>query len=104
MHIDESIPIQLVYHAGASDERIVVSFAQGYRGSADFSEQDAFLKASMKEIGIVIPPAKRQDYPECESSSNQRAIFLENASFGKAFYEIYFVEKMSPDLFSWKKI
>jgi len=104
MHIDESTPIQLVYHAGAPDERVVVRFPQGYGDVAVFGKEDAFLEAAMKQIGIVIPPAKRKGYPECERSPVQRAVFLKNASFGKAFYEIYFVENMDPTRFSWKRI
>ena len=102
--INESIPIKLFYKFETSEERVVVSFPRGYGGRPLFDEKDKYLEEAMKVVGIPIPLQQRDQYPEFSQSPNRQAIYLEDASFGKAFYHIYFPQKMNPVSFTWKKI
>ena len=101
--IDPSIPLHLLYKPQSTDERIVVSFPHGLKDKAVFGAEDFFLEAAMKTTGIPIPTDQRDLYPEFQKNTSRRAIFLDDASFGKAFYDVYFRHNMNPDLFKWKK-
>lgn len=102
--IDPSIPMQLLYKPQSTEERIVVSFPNGLNHKAIFSPEDAFLEAAMKTTGIPIPTQERDRYPEFQKSKFRQAIFLNDLSFGKAFYDVYFLQNMNPDLFKWKTL
>jgi len=101
--INETIPIELVYGQGSSEERIVVQFPNGLKNSPVFGGQDKYLEEAMKTTGIPIPIDKRTTYPEFKNKERQ-SIFLKDSSFGKAFYEIYFPQKMNPNNFQWRKL
>ncbi|NGX54532.1 MAG: hypothetical protein KR126chlam2_00143 [Chlamydiae bacterium] len=98
-NINESAHIQLVYKP---DERVIVKFPEGLRGRAVFATSSTRLKETMDKIGITIPPALIDKYPEL--SQDKRTIYLDEPGFGRAFYEIYFEDTMLKDKFVWEKI
>ena len=102
-NLNPNIPVELVYKKDTPQERVVVRFPEGLARSPQFSNEDRYLKAAMENIGIRIPTDQRQEYPEFEGDKKRQVIFLNDQSFGKAFYEVHFMT-MDPDMFTWRKI
>ncbi|NGX53568.1 MAG: hypothetical protein K1000chlam4_00280 [Chlamydiae bacterium] len=98
-NINNDTPVQLIYKP---DERMIVQFPEGLKGNAVFAESSSRLKDTMDKIGIPIPPAVTEKYPEL--ASGKRHIYLDDPGFGKAFYEIYYQATMLKDKFVWEKI
>jgi hypothetical protein len=97
--IDYNTPIKLVFEP---EHREIVSFPQGLKGKALFFEGGKNFEEAMAELGIIIPVIERGNYPELKDAT-QGAIYLDDISFGIAFYEIYYKE-LDPSKFKWFKI
>lgn len=97
---DETIPIELIYEP---ENRVIVKFPQGLKGKAHFSKDARMFEDAFKELGIPIPIEDRSKYPEL-TKPEIRLIFLDDSSFGKAFYEIYYLQNLDTAKFKWRKI
>ncbi|NNM42916.1 MAG: hypothetical protein HKM07_01050 [Chlamydiae bacterium] len=93
-----TLPCQLI---NIEDQSTVVLFSQGIEGPAKFTEDYSHIEASMKLVGIPIPPHQKQEY---SLSPDRVAIRLDDPLFGKAFFEIHYKNNMNQDVFHWKKV
>jgi hypothetical protein len=100
---DLNQPLQLILNPDQEDRRVIVQFPQGLKGTAVFQDESKYLERSMAELGISVPPSMLEDYPELRETNRQK-IYLEDSSFGKAFYEIYYTMKMDRSHFVWSKM
>ena len=64
-------------------------------GQPSFS--DRFLEAEMKERGIAIPAARKNDF------QGKETICLSDPLFQKAFVEIYVPLSIASPLYQWQK-
>jgi hypothetical protein len=80
--ISYSDPVQLVHKA---DKRVIVKFPQGIaKGIAEFGAESQILAEAMKTTGIRL------------DSNHGKVVYLGDANFGKAFYEVYFKHAFKP--------
>lgn len=101
MHVQNMrLPIELVYEP---DNRVIVKFPEGLEGKAEFAENAHMFEEAFRELGIPIPIENRAEYPEL-NKPEARLIFLEDNSFGKAFYEVYYLQDLDVTKFKWRKI
>lgn len=92
-------PIKLVFIPKSRD---VVSFPEGLRGRAVFSPDYKHLEIAMKTIGLSVPVGEEKNYAQIKKG--QRRIYLADADFGIAFYELHYRRTMNPDEFQWQQI
>lgn len=100
MFVDQSSPCRLYQLEG---NKTIVEFPEGLKGKAEFHKGYEYYKEILgKEgTGIRIPNGFSKDYPELKDRK-VNVIYLEDGSFGKAFYNVYFQSNFNGDEFDWE--
>lgn len=63
-------------------------------GKAEF--HDRFLEEEMKETGILIPPAMKEQF------EGKDIVYLGDSLFEKAFVEVYYPQCISTSVYQWE--
>ena len=92
-------PVQLVYEP---ESRVIVKFPEGLKGRAEFAKDVTHITKAMKELGIHIPPYLGEEFPSVFKDGD--IVYLGDAGFGKAFYEVYFCTNLNTEKFKWRLI